>query len=118
MTDIKADLEDFRNFVFLAHKFIGLESPTPLQFQMSDNLQASSSREAIQAFRGCGKSHLAALYSLWTLYHHPDAKILVSSANRMYLKNDDAAGRSFIYKRKKRGPRMSYTLEWKSHRGD
>jgi hypothetical protein len=80
MTDIKADLEDFRNFVFLAHKFIGLESPTPLQFQMSDNLQASSSREAIQAFRGCGKSHLAALYSLWTLYHHPDAKILVLSA--------------------------------------
>ena len=47
MTDIKEDLEDFRNFVFLAHKFIGLENPTPLQFQMADNLQESTSREAV-----------------------------------------------------------------------
>jgi len=78
--DIKEDLEDFRNFVFLAHKFIGLEAPTELQFKMADDLQVSTSREAIQAFRGCGKSHLSALYALWTLYHNPDAKILVISA--------------------------------------
>ena len=73
-------LEDFRNFVFLAHKFLGLESPTELQFSIADNMQTSGSREAIQAFRGCGKSHLSALYCLWVLYHHPDAKILIISA--------------------------------------
>ena len=80
MTDITDDLKDFRNFVFLAHKFMGLQSPTELQFQMADNLQNSTSREAIQAFRGCGKSHLSALYAIWVLYHEPDAKILVISA--------------------------------------
>jgi len=47
---------------------------------MADNLQNSGSREAIQAFRGCGKSHLSAIFSLWVLYHDVDAKILVVSA--------------------------------------
>ena len=80
MTSIKEDLGDFRNFLYLAHKFIGLPEPTPLQYKMADNLQHSSSREAIQAFRGCGKSHLSAIFSLWILYHDVDMKILVVSA--------------------------------------
>ena len=74
------DLEDFRNFIFLVHKFLGLDSPTELQFSIANDLQTGGSREAIQAFRGCGKSHLSALYAIWTLYHHPNAKFLVVSA--------------------------------------
>jgi hypothetical protein len=80
VSDIQEDLGDFRNFIFLAHKFIGLETPTPLQFEVADMMQNSSSREAIQAFRGFGKSHLAALFAMYTLYHYPEAKILVVSA--------------------------------------
>ena len=82
MTNIQEDLTDFRNFIFLCHKFIGLQPPTELQYKMADDLQSSSSREAIQAFRGCGKSHLSALYALWVLYHEPEAKILVVSATK------------------------------------
>ena len=82
MTNIQDDLGDFRNFIFLAHKFIGLEPPTELQYAMADNQQNSTSREAIQAFRGCGKSHLSALFAIYTLYHHPNAKILIVSATK------------------------------------
>ena len=80
--DVGEDLKDFRNFIFLAHKFIGLQEPTDLQYRMAEDLQNSTSREAIQAFRGCGKSHLSALYAISVLYHEPDAKILIVSATK------------------------------------
>lgn len=80
MVNIREDLEDFRNFLYLTHKFIGLPEPTPLQYKMADNFQHGSPRDAIQAFRGCGKSHITALGSLWLLYNNKDVKVLVISA--------------------------------------
>jgi len=77
---LREDLTDFRNFLFLCHKFIGLPEPTPLQYKIADRFQSGESREAVQAFRGCGKSHISALGSLWLLYHNPDEKVLIVSA--------------------------------------
>jgi hypothetical protein len=74
------ELRDFRNFAFLVHHYIGLPEPTPLQNEMALSLEDSPERYCLQAFRGCGKSHLSALYALWCLYWDPEEKILVVSA--------------------------------------
>ena len=79
MTQIK-ELKDFRNFIFLAHKYLGLPKPTKLQDKIATLLQGNTKRLCIQAFRGCGKSHLAALFALYSLYWEPEEKILVISA--------------------------------------
>lgn len=73
-------LKDFRNFVYLCHRYIGLPDPTPLQYEICESIVDDELRLCIQAFRGASKSHLSALWCLWTLYWNNEEKILIISA--------------------------------------
>lgn len=72
---------DFRNFVFVLWKHLGLKEPTGIQYDISQYLQHGPRRRIIQAFRGIGKSWITAAYVLWRLLRNPDERILVVSAN-------------------------------------
>ena len=83
--------EDFRNFLYLLWKHLGLPDPTPAQYEIAyfmqhgfpetyDPLQGRS--DMVMAFRGLGKSYIAAAYALWRIYCDPlNEKILVVSAS-------------------------------------
>lgn len=72
---------DFRNFVFLLWKHLGLKEPTPVQYDIALFLQHGPQRRIIQAFRGIGKSWITAAFVLWRLLRNPNERILVVSAN-------------------------------------
>ena len=73
---------DFRLFMFLIWKHLGLPDPTPLQYDIAQFMQHGPNKICIEAFRGCGKSFIAAAYVLWRLYKDPQKKILVVSASK------------------------------------
>lgn len=74
--------EDFRNFVYVLWKHLRLPDPTPVQYDISQHLQAGDRREIIEAFRGVGKSYLTVAFCLWCWYRDPELKILVVSASK------------------------------------
>jgi hypothetical protein len=72
---------DFRKFVYVVWKHLGLPDPTPIQYDIAWWLQHGPKRAVIQAFRGVGKSWITVAFVLWTLYCDPQKKIMVVSAN-------------------------------------
>ena len=74
-------LADFRNFVFVLWKHLGLREPTGIQYDIAQFLQHGPRRRIIQAFRGIGKSWITAAFVLWRLCRNPNERILVVSAN-------------------------------------
>ena len=78
----KLDLSDFRNFVFLCWRGLGLPDPTPVQYDIASYLQNGPKRSIVQAYRGVGKSWITSAYVLWWLYHNPADNILVVSASK------------------------------------
>ena len=72
--------KDLRNFVFAVHPYLHLPTPTALQYELCNVFQNDDERSLLMAFRGCSKSHLAALYAVWLLYKNANEKILVISA--------------------------------------
>jgi hypothetical protein len=82
---IDPQLRDFRNFLFLVWKHLGL--PTPAQYALAYRLQHGSRRDVIQAFRGIGKSWITVAYVLWRLYLEPELKVLVVSASKSLSDN-------------------------------
>lgn len=74
-------LNDFRNFVFVLWKHLGLKEPTGIQYDIASFLQHGPRRRIIQAFRGIGKSWITAAFVLWRLCRNPNERILVVSAN-------------------------------------
>ena len=74
-------LNDFRNFVFVLWKHLGLREPTGIQYDIAEYLQHGPLRRIIQAFRGVGKSWITAAFVLWRLARNPNERILVVSAN-------------------------------------
>jgi hypothetical protein len=77
-----AELADFRNFLFLCWKGLGLPNPTPVQYDIAAYLQNGPKRGIVQAYRGVGKSWITSAYVLWWLYHRPADNILVISASK------------------------------------
>lgn len=73
---------DFRKFMYVVWKHIGLPDPTPLQYDIAYWLQHGSTKICIEAFRGVGKSFITAAYVLWRLYCNPQLKFLVVSASK------------------------------------
>ncbi|MBP5855672.1 phage terminase large subunit [Marivibrio halodurans] len=83
--------EDFRNFLYLVWMHLGLPAPTPAQYEIAyfmqhgfpEGYKARTGRaEMVRAFRGIGKSYIAAAYCLWLLGRDPkNEKILVVSAS-------------------------------------
>lgn len=73
---------DFRNFLYLVWKHLGLPDPTPVQYDIASNLQHGPKRLIIQAFRGVGKSWITSAFVCWLLYCNPQLRILVVSASK------------------------------------
>lgn len=67
---------------FMFVKILGLGAVTELQYDIGMYLQHGPRRRIIQAFRGCGKSWITAIYVLWLLYRDPQHKIIVVSASK------------------------------------
>lgn len=74
--------EDFRKFVYMVWKHLGLPDPTPVQYDIAHYLQHGPTRSVIEAFRGVGKSWLTAAFVCWLLWNDPQLKILVVSASK------------------------------------
>jgi hypothetical protein len=86
MTD-QAALEDrlkasFPLFLALVWKSLDLPRPTRAQIAIAKYLQGGPKRLQIQAFRGLGKSWIAAAFTLWILFCDRDKKIMVVSASK------------------------------------
>ena len=75
--------KDFRVFLFMVWKALGLPDPTPLQYDVAYALQYSNIvRLIIQAFRGMGKSFITCAFVVWLLWNDPQLKIEIVSASR------------------------------------
>ena len=88
--------EDFRVFLWMVWKILGLPDPTPLQYDIAHYLQHAPDRVIIQAFRGIGKSYVTAAFVVWCLLRFPDTKILVVSASEDYAKEISGFIKSLI----------------------
>lgn len=78
---------DFRNFLYVVWKHLGLPEPTPVQYDIAYRLQHGPKRDIIQAFRGVGKSWITVAFVVWNLYRDPQKKILVVSASKSLADN-------------------------------
>ena len=75
--------DDFRYFLVVVWKHLQLPNPTPVQLDIAEYMQDGPKRRIIEAFRGVGKSWMAAAYVLWLLRNDPQKKIMVVSASKM-----------------------------------
>lgn len=75
-------LADFRNFMFVVWKHLGLPDPTPVQYDIAHFLQHGPKRAIIEAFRGVGKSWITSAFVVWHLLRDPNLKIMVVSASK------------------------------------
>lgn len=73
---------DFRYFLVLVWRHLSLPDPTPIQLDIAAYMQHGSKRRIVEAFRGVGKSWMAAAYVLWLLRSDPQLKIMVVSASK------------------------------------
>lgn len=71
---------DFRLFLTVVWRKLGLPRPTPVQYDIARYLQRGPRRKLVMAFRGVGKSWIFAAYIAWRLWRDPDLKVLVVSA--------------------------------------
>ncbi|MDU7217365.1 MAG: phage terminase large subunit, partial [Dialister sp.] len=80
---IKKAKADFRVFVFILWRTLGLPEPTPIQYDIAKSLMnPMSDRFIIQGFRGVAKSYLTCAYAVWQLWKNPQIKVLVVSASK------------------------------------
>jgi hypothetical protein len=73
---------DFRVFLWIIWRHLGLPDPTERQYEIAEYLQNGPRRKTIMGFRGIGKSWITSAYVLWTLWRSPEMKILVVSASK------------------------------------
>ena len=74
--------QDFRYFLVLVWRQLQLPDPTPVQLDIAHYMQHGGNRRIVEAFRGVGKSWMAAAYVLWLLRNDPQKKIMVVSASK------------------------------------
>lgn len=74
---------DFRVFLWLIWKHLGLPEPTAVQYDIALYLQHGPRRRIVAAFRGVGKTWITCAYVLWRLYCDPNLKIMVVSASKV-----------------------------------
>lgn len=75
--------EDFRVFLFIVWKEIGLPEPTPIQYDIAKTLQnAPSDRFILEGFRGVAKSFITCAFAVWQLWRNPQLRVLIVSASK------------------------------------
>ena len=80
--EIPKGLKDFRNFLHIVWKHLGLPDPTPIQYDIAQSLQKGPRRMVIEAFRGVGKSYITSAFVVHQLLLDPSKTILVVSASK------------------------------------
>ena len=80
--DVPEQLKDFRNFLYLVWKALGLPNPTDLQYDIADFMQGGPKRGVVMAFRGVGKSWICSAYVVHQLLLDPTKNFLVVSASK------------------------------------
>lgn len=81
-SQVPPELRDFRNFLFVVWKHLGLPDPTELQYDIANYIQDGPKRSVIMAFRGVGKSWICSAYVVHQLLLDPSKNILVVSASK------------------------------------
>lgn len=79
-------LDDFRVFLTILWRYLGLPDPTELQLDIAWYMQhhqrsGEIDHLVIMAFRGAAKSWITGAYVLWTLLRDPQKKVLVASGS-------------------------------------
>lgn len=74
--------KDFRLFLHVVWKHLGLPKPTPVQLDIARYMQHGPRRKMVQAFRGVGKTWVYAAFVCWRFYCNPEWKIMVVSATK------------------------------------
>jgi hypothetical protein len=82
MTELDPRLKDFRNFLHVVWKHLGLPKPTPMQYDIARYLQNGPRRCVVEAFRGVGKSYVTSAFVCHQLLLDPTKNILVVSASK------------------------------------
>ena len=81
--DITKAKDDFRVFLFMVWRSIGLPSPTPIQYAIADYLQnPPSDRIILEGFRGVAKSFITCAFADWCLWRDPQTKVEIVSASK------------------------------------
>ena len=75
-------LNDFKVYLRVKWKWLGLPPPTLLQEELADFLQFGGSRLLIKGFRGVAKSWITAAYIEWRWLRCRDLRVLVVSGNQ------------------------------------
>lgn len=75
-------LLDFRVFLTMVWRHLGLPDPTPVQLDMAYWLQHGPRRSITEGFRGVGKSWITSTYTCHQLRIDPQLKFLVVSASK------------------------------------
>ena len=74
---------DFRVFLFIVWKEIGLPAPTPIQYDIANTLQnPPSDRFILEGFRGVAKSFITCAFAVWRLWQDPQLKVMIVSASK------------------------------------
>ena len=84
---VPEELQDFRNFLYITWKHLGLPDPTKTQYNIAEYVDNGPRRCCIQAFRGVGKSWITSAYVCHQLLLNPSMNILVVSASK--TRSDD-----------------------------
>ena len=75
--------EDFRVFLFIVWREIGLPNPTPIQNDIAYNLQhPPNDRFILEGFRGVAKSFITCAFVAWVIWKNPQLKVLIVSASK------------------------------------
>lgn len=79
---IPEKLRDFRTFLVMVWRHLNLPDPTPIQLDFANYLQSGPRRTVNEAFRGVGKSWIAAAFVVWKLRINPNLKFMILSASK------------------------------------
>lgn len=75
-------LKDFKMYLVVKWKWLGLPPPTELQMEIADFLQSPSPYVIIQGFRGIAKSWITASFAEWNWLRNRDFRVMIVSGNQ------------------------------------
>ena len=75
-------LADFRIYLMVKWRWLGLPQPTELQMEMAEFLQYGGDRKLLKGFRGIAKSWVTASFCEWCWLRNRDYRIMIVSGNQ------------------------------------